>query len=507
MNLLHACEINKNEVKLDNRQKGDLKSIVQLRKLFSESQKLGVGDAAFQKEIDAKIYDNCDKSRKEYWKKYKRLTKEYRNQQYLNGDLPDHLTILNTLDKVKLSEYRKLADKFSMVITPIEYTEVEKLFQFHETPEKMVKALNFFKFLLEEDDSSNYDLYLVCPVDYYNVWEQIKSEKDSPIYYPEQLEDKFEMLEMLIPTQKNLYLASKINEKNIQNLAGTMEKNIGVLNTGIQKISNKMDKFELDQLEKGRLVAEELQALNKKVTDIQLDIKEDKRIEAELKAKEIESNKLRVQELEKSKARILELEKDKIRQSKLEKLNLAEVAEWRTFYMKYDPILFAVEKEADIIMGDDTSIVGLCWGVDIDERTFDLKNITVQNSELTSEKVNNKLFDTMDVMPKEEGESKEKRDKIKKLIVACGDDINDQLIEEYSYNANYLIEFISKEMIPGNSRSFLSARCGEKCSVIDIKFPLSKQSFKIDRKNYILKNNLNEFVDALSDVTINKLLN
>lgn len=327
MNLMQALEIEKNNYILTPHEKKSHKTINELFNLHKLATEMGVATVDFNKKINNKIKLDNSAARETMWKSFKKLTKEYKNSVDISGETPDHLTKLDELYKIKISKYRELADKFNMVIIPIEYTNIEALFDVCDDTEKMNSALSKFKTLLTSDTTTRYQIYILCPIDYYSVWEQVKTDVNKNMYYPEYFESMFDVLGMVMPTQKNLYLATQTNNSNIKKMASNIKENIKGLENKITKLSNKVNAIEMKQLEDARL-----------------------------------------------------------------KLELDNIEELKVAYRDYDPVLFAAPEEVDISESDDISIVGLCWGADIDEIVLDLKNIDIKNRDITPDVVNNKLI-------------------------------------------------------------------------------------------------------------------
>ncbi|WP_297419766.1 hypothetical protein [Clostridium sp.] len=289
----------------------------------------------FKEKINKRLKNECNIIRERKWKELRKLPSKLTNIYNCDGQQADIFTALNLLPKVKISEFKKLADKFNMIIIPIEYTEIDKLFDIQENSNELKRGFNYFKELLRQDTTTQYQCYLLCPIDYYNVWEQIKSDVVKNIYYSNFFETIFSTLELLIPSQKNLYLATKSNNENLKNIAETFDVNIKTLNNKITSISEKVNKLEMDFIKE-----------KERNTQIQL---EQKRHENELK--------------------------DTI---------LKQKQEIDFMYRNIDPILFAVPNDVEINTQDEsTSIVGLCWGKDIDDMIFDMKDITIEHKDLT----------------------------------------------------------------------------------------------------------------------------
>jgi phosphotransferase system IIB component len=274
------------------------------------------------------------------------IPKEYRTVSDGYYDHVTALTHLNKLKKVNISEFRNIADKLRMVIVPIEYVEDFNMFNNVSGASDLFDAYIKFKTLLEDDPTRKYELYLLCPISYYSIWSQIKSDSNKEIYYPEYFDSVFQTLELMIPTQRNLYIGMKNNEANITAASDAFKENIQQLSTKITKLSTKINNLER------------------------------KFIQAEIEKQKMESA-----------ARVKRDQHEEIKMT-IDNLNLSAADTVNMEYLDLDPVLFAVEKGTDIVTSNNTSIVGLCWGKDLDDAYALMKNITIYNKGISAHNVN-----------------------------------------------------------------------------------------------------------------------
>jgi len=332
-NLLQATKF-QNRVKVMDKEEHTLvEGFNNMIKLYMDSLTLIGHVNDFKDRIDSKIVNESFEIRKNTWINERKLPELLTRIPSCDGGYSDVLTALNYLPKVKLSEYRTLADVFNMVIIPIEYTEINKLFDSQDNSKELKNGLSYFINLLKQDVTTQYQCYILCPIDYYNIWEQIKSDIVVDIYYSDYFDSVFQTLNLLIPIQKNLYMATQTNDENLKSLAQTFDTNIKILNTNLTSLSNKIDKLERESIK----------------------IKQ-------------EQSFLQEQNMQ------------------LQETVIKQQAEINYLYCKLDPILFAVPKNTNVIMDEVTSIVGLCWGSDIDEIIFKMKNVAI----------NHKVFEKID---------------------------------------------------------------------------------------------------------------
>ena len=227
-NLLQGVKIEYNiEFLMQSQETSTVTDLKKVLTLYKQSKALlKTVPKEFQDAIDLKLKKDVNSVRNEKWKTHRSLPDKLIRQYNHDGEYSDVLTALNALPKVKISEFRNLADKFNMVIIPVEYTEVEKIFDIQKNSSELKQGLKYFNELLRQDTTTKYQSYILCPIDYYNIWEQIKSDKLLKIYYAEYFDNIFQTLELIIPTQKNLYLASKTNDENLKALSLSFDTNI-----------------------------------------------------------------------------------------------------------------------------------------------------------------------------------------------------------------------------------------------------------------------------------------
>ncbi|MDD2495290.1 MAG: hypothetical protein PHE29_08865 [Tissierellia bacterium] len=242
--LLQATDFENKNVRILKKDKEELTRFNRLEEVYSEI-KILVGDTPeLKNKINQEFKKKCEVIRLDYWRKNKEIPEEFKGVKNLDGIQYDQYSTLSTLPKVKLSQLRFLADKFNLVIIPIEYTEIDKIFDTQLNKDELKKAYNCYKNTLSMDKTCEYDKYILCPINYYNIWEQIKSDEIKSIYYPEYFENIFTTIELMIPTQKNLYLATKTNEENLKQISQSFKQNFDALNNKVKLLSEKIDKIE-----------------------------------------------------------------------------------------------------------------------------------------------------------------------------------------------------------------------------------------------------------------------
>jgi hypothetical protein len=336
-NILQGLKFDTKAVNVLKNDSKELEDILELQKAALSIRRIIDKKDSIEDIINAQLKYRSNKLRKNYWENKERFPSTLKGYYSIDGIKEDAYTLLDKLPKIKLSDARDLAEKFNMVIIPIEYTEIDKLFVLEENKDDLKKGLEMFKTALKNDFTTEYDMYILCPIPYYSVWEQVKSDKIRDIFYPEYFDTMFETLELLIPSQKNLYLANKINNENIQSINENFNQNMQMINKRINKMSSKINSLENEMIKR-------FQEQEKKMEEIKN------------KAKEEQEN--------------------------LKNTIIKQQQEIQSLYERLDPICFAVKNGTNITNSDANAIVGLCWGADIDDMIFDMKGITITNKDL-----------------------------------------------------------------------------------------------------------------------------
>ena len=277
--------------------------------------------------------------RESIWSEKKSLPTKLSKIETTLGVVSDCYSLLSSLPQVKLSELRRIADKLNMVIIPINYTEIEKLFETQDNEKELKANFKAFRKALICDKTRNYQMYLLCPIDYYSVWQQIISPVEKSIYFSEYFDNISTYIELMIPAQKNLYLATQSNAENLKTLADSFNKNISNLNKKIYSISDKLTTVENKMMT-------ELKKLNEKVENLE---QKTNKLEADLETTQ---------------------------------LQLQKQAEF--IYRNLDPILFAVQEDIDVVNDDYNCLIGMCWGEDISDNYLEFKGIAINNKRIAN---------------------------------------------------------------------------------------------------------------------------
>ena len=175
-----------------------------------------------------------------------------------------------------------VADKLSMIIVPLELVDLVSLLDSFYEPEKSY-GLYGSRYpaketrLVEESVNNARDtiktcgfpgqLYIICPVSFYCFWNEITSEELYDKYYPEKFETVFTTIDLMLPSQRNLYMLQNQNDENLKKLAGEFKINLDKINNQLQKLSDRVTIVEqqIKELKKqAEIHRKELQAQKKR---------------------------------------------------------------------------------------------------------------------------------------------------------------------------------------------------------------------------------------------------
>lgn len=174
-----------------------------------------------------------------------------------------------------VAEVISIADKMDMVILPLEYVDLPALLKAHNinVPDDRywgsLKQFNFHNSIyecvnyLKDIKYQSSQMYILCPLSYYNVWEEIKSKNLLPKYNPVSLDTIFTTIDLMIPAQRNLYNMSKTNEENIKGLTKGLKENVDLINSKLKSLESRMSKVETqiaEILEQQKMQQEQINA-------------------------------------------------------------------------------------------------------------------------------------------------------------------------------------------------------------------------------------------------------
>ena len=340
--LIDVLDYVKPKVKVDKEQKQKKEKIENVMNLEKDLQKLLNENVLYKNEynnlkerLESRYKNEYEEYRINFWKQFMTLPPDvYKNS---NNEY-DMLSFVNELPKIRIEDVRTVADKLNLVVIPVEYMDIKEVLKVQENGDTLVRRYNLLSKIkedLENKTNEKYNMYVLTPIDNYNVWRHITSMIDKPFYYPERFDNLFEVLELLIPTQRNLYINIKNTQNALKGLHSDFVNNINSLNRRIEKISNKLNRLE----------------------------KKQKQVEMEQKQNEMEMGLIR-------------------------KLNNLE-EEIEKLYSQIDPILMLVKEDVNIETDSGLGITGLVWGKDFDDILFEMKNLKIKHSQLDEDSIDN----------------------------------------------------------------------------------------------------------------------
>lgn len=145
-------------------------------------------------------------------------------------------TLLMNLPLAKTQAIRALAEELSMIIMPVEFTHPKIMFG--EDKELNV-MYNYYSNVVEED------LYIMCPINYYNHYRHIASKSEKELFAPTRFQNIFETLEITRTTLS--FMIDKIDENSRE--VAMMDNKINALADKVNLLENRVDIVENIQRE------------------------------------------------------------------------------------------------------------------------------------------------------------------------------------------------------------------------------------------------------------------
>lgn len=247
---------------------------------------------------------------------------------------------------VQVSDLKQMADTLSFVILPIDYINMEKIFEMYEDEnysyaDKIREAYEEFKEVVSKcaDFTGKQQLYMLAPISFYDPWEEVSCSKLLPKYFSKKLVHLSTTLGMIIPTQRNIYRMVNTTDKNLRTLQQNMKDNFEAVERSINECHSRID-----------WVEDMTKSLERRVAE---DESRSRRMELQLYNMHLEVTKLE-----------------------------------HMLYCLLDPIIFAVDDDVDISSPDsneEKAHVGLCFGPDMPVDFFlDKGMVTINDKRLKS---------------------------------------------------------------------------------------------------------------------------
>lgn len=171
--------------------------------------------------------------------------------------------------EVKVGALKSLADAMELVILPIDYINMDKLFRMYFNRNflyatKIADCYKDFEKTLKkcEDYLGKQQIYIMAPLSFYDPWEEVSADKPLPKYFAQSLSHLSVTLGLIIPTQRNLFKMIETNRKNINSLEKTMTENFESLRKSIEECNRRIGWVQ--QMEQVHI-----RKLQKKVSDLE----------------------------------------------------------------------------------------------------------------------------------------------------------------------------------------------------------------------------------------------
>lgn len=175
-----------------------------------------------------------------------KLLYEYQSAMHVEG-------VLSEYPITNLKNIVSLADKLNMIIVSLDYVDLKNIlkslniydsyYAYYES--EHVISIKYCRELLSKlGEKHSSELYILSPLSYYNFWNEIKSDKVVGKYYPDIFESIFTTIDLMIPTQRNLFKMSQANNDNNKMLMKSLGENIDVINRKLRQLENRVSNVE-----------------------------------------------------------------------------------------------------------------------------------------------------------------------------------------------------------------------------------------------------------------------
>lgn len=230
-------------------------------------------DQRYSTDLKRIVADKEYDMKKELWNRYEEIPKEYSHTIVLSDKSNQFPEAIINYPVTYVDKIIKIADKINMVILPIEYVDLDQILDAHK-----INRYSNIRYSIKNGkeciDQLGGQMYILCPLSYYSFWNEITSEEVIEKYYPEKFEAIFTTIELMTPSQKNLYQMSKTNKENIHQIQKDLEINLKQIGEKLKKIESRISNIE-DQImalkEKYDKVAAENEELKSRLTEINLE--------------------------------------------------------------------------------------------------------------------------------------------------------------------------------------------------------------------------------------------
>ncbi len=330
-NFLSVQELTEEEVALSESYISTIREYRSAIKHLNKAFDIHICPRGKYEEFGTLLYEKEKATLVELFKSSGCIPEEFINSSCFGDPMPYNTIFGNLLRYpiVGVEQLKRLADILSFVIIPINYVDIDKIFNmyigvdsrdikysyYYEAAYSYTirRAFGEFCDTIKEGVETNcinpQTIYILAPLSFYDAWLEVSSEQVSPKYFSSKLLSLSTTLGLLIPTQRNLYKIASSNSENIREMKQTMDANFQMLKQSIEDCHRRINWVE-------RMVSN----LQSQVASLQVRLHE-----AELKTAELES----------------------------------------MIYCLLDPIIFAVDSDVDISRSSSSSArarIGLCFG-------------------------------------------------------------------------------------------------------------------------------------------------
>ncbi|MCM1440502.1 MAG: hypothetical protein NC131_15080 [Roseburia sp.] len=222
-------------------------------------------------EMVAKKESNLIKS---IWDEFEYVPENYSSPSVQSKAInPFPAKALSSYPTTLVSKIVNLADVLDMVLLPLDFVDIDGILEAHgyDKWSSLASAIKEAKNVVKKIEGQ---LYIICPVSYYSFWNEITSDERIEKYYPERFESVFTTIDLMIPSQKNLYKMIQTNSENIKTVQEDMKDNIAQINAKLNKISQRITNIET-QMEQIKIEmerqAEENRKMARRLQEIELE--------------------------------------------------------------------------------------------------------------------------------------------------------------------------------------------------------------------------------------------
>ena len=161
---------------------------------------------------------------------------------YINPNISEYSTVLNSRMFSNISDLTKLADIFGFVIMPLSIAKdtIYSCDPFRDSRTIKNAVSEYRKF------NSNKELYVLCPLDFYDLMQHAKSEKYHQVYFPKTMPYIGMNIGMSLPVFRTIFESVGILDQRVTKLENNVEsikKQLVSIENNIKIIQNEVSKL------------------------------------------------------------------------------------------------------------------------------------------------------------------------------------------------------------------------------------------------------------------------